>query len=119
MMPIEVHNPMELHALTVKWESDDKVTVYEKTQTLSSTQQSVARAFGLKPENVRVITLFVGGAFGSAFNTWPHSIAALMGAKKTGKPLKLMLTRPEMFTMVGYRPKRYKKLLLAQQKKES
>ena len=110
IMPIEVHNPMELHAITVNWEREDKVTVYEKTQTLSSTQQNIVRVFGLKQENVRVITQFIGGAFGSAFNTWPHSIAALIGAKKTGKPLKLMLTRPEMFTMVGYRPQAIQKI---------
>jgi xanthine dehydrogenase YagR molybdenum-binding subunit len=109
-MPIEVHNPMEIHAITVKWEGDDKLTVYEKTQTLKSTQQSIARVFGLKEENVHVITQFVGGAFGSAFNTWPHSIAALIAAKKVGKPLKLMITRSEMFTMVGYRPQAIQKI---------
>lgn len=111
-MPLEVHNPMEIHALTVNWEGDDKLTVYEKTQTLSSTQQSIARAFGLKNENVHVITQFVGGAFGSAFNTWPHSIAALIAARKVGRPLKLMLTRSEMFTMVGYRPQAIQKIAM-------
>ncbi len=115
-MPLEVHNPMEIHALTVKWEGDDKLTVYEKTQTLSSTQQSIARAFGLKNENVHVITQFIGGAFGSAFNTWPHSIAALIAAKKTGRPLKLMLTRSEMFTMVGYRPQAIQRLAMGASK---
>lgn len=103
-MPLEVHNPMEIHALTVKWEGEDKLTVYEKTQTLSGTQQNISRLFGLKNENVRVITQFIGGAFGSAFNTWPHSVAALIAGRVTGRPLKLMLTRSEMFTMVGYRP---------------
>jgi xanthine dehydrogenase YagR molybdenum-binding subunit len=115
-MPLEVHNPMELHALTVNWEGNDKVTVYEKTQTLSTTQQNVARIFGLKQENVRVITQFVGGAFGSAFNTWPHSVAALMAARRVGKPLKLSLTRPEMFTMVGYRPQAIQRMALGSTK---
>ena len=68
------------------------------------------QAFGLKKEDVRIITQFIGGAFGSAFNTWPHSIAALIGSRKVGKPLKLMLTRPEMFTMVGYRPQAIQKI---------
>ncbi len=115
-MPLEVHNPMEIHALTVKWDGEDKVTIYEKTQSLSSTQQNVARAFELKTENVHVITQFIGGAFGSAFNTWPHSIAALIGAKKTGRPLKLMLTRSEMFTMVGYRPQAIQKISMGASK---
>ncbi|MDP4264210.1 MAG: xanthine dehydrogenase family protein molybdopterin-binding subunit [Bacteroidota bacterium] len=109
-MPLEVHNPMEIHAITVVWEGEEKVTVYEKTQTLKTTQQNIMRAFGLKEENVRVITQFVGGAFGSAFNTWPHSMAALIGARKIGKPLKLMLARSQMFTLVGYRPQAIQKI---------
>jgi xanthine dehydrogenase YagR molybdenum-binding subunit len=109
-MPIEVHNPMEIHGLTVNWEGNDKVTVYEKTQTLRSTQQSIIRAFDVKEQNVRVLTQFIGGAFGSAFNTWPHSMAALIAGRKVGKPLKLMLTRNQMFNLVGYRPQAIQKM---------
>ncbi|MEI9809398.1 MAG: xanthine dehydrogenase family protein molybdopterin-binding subunit [Bacteroidota bacterium] len=109
-MPVEVHNPMEIHGITVVWEGQDKVTVYEKTQALKSTQQTVMRSFGLKEENVRIITQFIGGAFGSAFNTWPHSMAALIGGRKVGKPLKLTLTRNQMFNLVGYRPQAIQKM---------
>ncbi len=111
-MPIEVHNPMEIPGLTVVWEGEDKVTVYEKTQALKNTQQNIMRAFGLKEENVRIITQFIGGAFGSAYNTWPHSMAALIGARKVGKPLKLMITRSQMFTLIGYRPQAIQKMSL-------
>lgn len=104
IIPIEVHNPMELHAITVKWDAEDKVTVYEKTQGVKSSQRNIMNAFKLKEENVQVYAPFVGGGFGSALKTWPHTIAALMAAKKTGRPLKLMLTRNQMFLMVGYRP---------------
>jgi xanthine dehydrogenase YagR molybdenum-binding subunit len=109
-IPYEVHNPMEMHAITVKWEADDKVTVYEKTQFLAGTQGSIAAVFGIPPANVHVITKFVGGAFGSAGGTWPHSIAAAIAAKQTGKPIKVSLTRDQMFTMVGYRPKAIQKI---------
>jgi xanthine dehydrogenase YagR molybdenum-binding subunit len=109
-MPIEVHNPMEIHGITVAWEGENKVTLYEKTQALSSTQQNIMRAFGLKQENVRIITQFIGGAFGSAFNTWPHSMAALIAGRKVGKPIKLMLTRNQMFNLVGYRPEAIQKI---------
>lgn len=104
IVPIEVHNPMELHATTAMWDGDDKVTVYEKTQGVKSTQHSIMNAFKLKEENVQVYAPFVGGGFGSGLRTWPHAIAALIGAKKVGKPLKLVLTREQMFMMVGYRP---------------
>jgi xanthine dehydrogenase YagR molybdenum-binding subunit len=111
-MPIEVHNPMEIHGLTVVWEGQDKVTIYEKTQALKFTQQTIMQAFGLKETNVRIITQFIGGAFGSAFNTWPHSMAALIGARKVGRPLKLMITRNDMFKLVGYRPQAIQKMSL-------
>lgn len=104
IVPVEVHNPMELHSIIAVWDGEDKVTVYDKTQGPKATQRSIVNAFKLKEENVRVLAPFVGGGFGSALRTWPHEIAALIGAKKVGRPLKLVLTRNQMFTMVGYRP---------------
>ncbi|MFL5809148.1 MAG: xanthine dehydrogenase family protein molybdopterin-binding subunit [Flavisolibacter sp.] len=104
IVPMEVHNPMELHATIAMWEDDDKITVYDKTQGVKSTQRSIMNAFKLPEENVQVFAPFVGGGFGSALRTWPHTIAAIIGAKKTGRPVKLVLTRDQMFTMVGYRP---------------
>ena len=104
IMPVEVHNPMELHSIIAAWKGDDQVTVYDKTQGVKSTQRSVMNAFKLPEEKVQVISKFVGGGFGSALRTWPHEIAALIGAKMTGKPVKLVLTRDQMFTNVGYRP---------------
>ncbi len=104
IVPVEVHNPMELHAIIARWDADDKVTVYDKTQGVKSTQRSIVSAFKLKEENVQVFAPFVGGGFGSALRTWPHEIAALLGAKKIGRPVKLVLTRNQMFLMVGYRP---------------
>ncbi|HVE61357.1 MAG TPA: xanthine dehydrogenase family protein molybdopterin-binding subunit [Chitinophagaceae bacterium] len=103
-VPLEVHNPMELHATTAFWTGEDKVTVYEKTQGVKSTQRSIMTAFKLPEENVQVIAKFVGGGFGAALRTWPHAIAACIGAKKTGRPLKLVLSRLQMFTLVGFRP---------------
>ena len=104
VIPLEVHNPMELHATIATWTAEDKVLVYDKTQGVESTQRNIMQAFKLPEENVQVITKFVGGGFGSAIRTWPHVVAALIGSKKTGRPVKLVLTRDQMFTMVGYRP---------------
>ncbi len=110
IIPVEVHNPMELHATTAFWEGEDKVTVYEKTQGVKSTQKSIMDAFKLKEQNVQVNADFVGGGFGSALRTWPHVIAAVLAAKKINKPVKLVLTRSQMFTMVGYRPYSWQKI---------
>ncbi|MDB5246848.1 MAG: aldehyde oxidase and xanthine dehydrogenase molybdopterin binding protein [Segetibacter sp.] len=110
IIPVEVHNPMELHATTAFWDGEDKVTVYDKTQGVKSTQRSIMDAFKLKEQNVQVNADFVGGAFGSGLRTWPHVIAAVLAAKKINKPVKLVLTRSQMFTMVGYRPYSWQKI---------
>ena len=104
IQPSEMHNPMELHVTIAQWNGDDKVTVYTKSQGVIGTQRSIANAFGLKPENVQVNSRFVGGAFGSSLRTWPHEIAAVMAARVVKRPVKLTLTREQMFTLVGYRP---------------
>jgi xanthine dehydrogenase YagR molybdenum-binding subunit len=62
------------------------------------------QAFKLPEQNVQVIAQYVGGGFGAALRTWPHTIAAVMGAKMIGRPLKLVLNRSQMFWLVGYRP---------------
>lgn len=103
-MTNEVHNPMELGSILAMWEGTDKLTVYDKTQGVKQSQQTYARLFGLQRENVHVVSPFVGGAFGMALRTWPYQVAAVLAAKQTGRPVKLMLTRMQMFTVVGYRP---------------
>ena len=102
--PIEVHNPMELGSIIARWEGDDKVTVYTKTQGVQDTQRSIMDAFKLKKDNVTVHAEYIGGSFGMALRTWPYEIAAIMGAKQTGKPVKIVLPREQMFTNVGSRP---------------
>ena len=104
MLPTEVHNPMELHVTIASWDGDDVVNVYTKSQGVMGSQRSIAAAFGLKQENVHIHSRFVGGAFGSSLRTWPHEIAAAQAAKLLKRPVKLTLTREQMFTSVGYRP---------------
>ena len=109
-IPIEVHNAMELFATIAYWEGDDKITLYDKTQGPKSTQSTVSRTFGLVDKNVRVIAENVGGGFGSGLRSWPHVAAACIAAKKINRPVKLVLTRPQMFSLVGYRPQSWQKL---------
>jgi xanthine dehydrogenase YagR molybdenum-binding subunit len=108
--PAEMHNPMELQAITAHWEADDRLTIYDKVQGTQPTQQNFAKEWKLPPENVKVIAQFVGGAFGNGLHNWPHETAAIMGAKMINKPVKLMLTREQMFFMVGYRPRTTQKI---------
>jgi xanthine dehydrogenase YagR molybdenum-binding subunit len=103
-LPSEMHNPMELHVTTAFWTGEDKVTLYTKSQGVISSQRAIANAFQLDPKNVQINSRFVGGAFGSSLRTWPHEVAAVQAAKMLNKPVKLTLTREQMFTLVGYRP---------------
>ncbi len=102
--PVEVHSPMEPGSIIARWDGADSVTVFTKTQGVQSTQESVSDAFKLPLEKVTVHAEHIGGAFGMALRTWPYEIAAIMGAKKVGRPVKLVLHREQMFTNVGYRP---------------
>ncbi|OLY91876.1 xanthine dehydrogenase YagR molybdenum-binding subunit [Cnuella takakiae] len=108
--PIEVHNPMELGNTLAHWESDQKLMVYTKTQGVEATRKSISDAFKLPPENITVHAEQIGGAFGMGLRTWPYEIAAVMGAQKVGRPLKLVLHREQMFTNVGYRPATQQKI---------
>lgn len=103
-LPIETHNPMELHGIIADWRPNNQVTVYAKTQGVKSTQGTIANVFKIPVENIQVNSEFVGGGFGMALRTWPLEIATVMASKHIGKPVKLVITRAQMFTMVGNRP---------------
>ncbi|GGG48991.1 xanthine dehydrogenase family protein molybdopterin-binding subunit [Hymenobacter glacieicola] len=110
VIPTEVHHPMELQAITAHWEAPDRLTLYDKTQGTLATRRDFAKQWNLPEENVKVIATYVGGAFGNALHSWPHESAAILAAKVVNRPVKLMLTREQMFTMVGYRPYTWQKL---------
>ncbi|MDJ0410340.1 xanthine dehydrogenase family protein molybdopterin-binding subunit [Rhodococcoides fascians] len=98
-----MHNsPMEPHATTAQW-SDGVLTVWDSTQAPSGVQGDLATAFGLEPENVRVIAENVGGGFGAKGSTRPNAVLAAMAARATGKTVKLVLPRQALFDVVGYR----------------
>lgn len=110
IQPSEYHNPMELQSLIAHWETDDRLVVYDKVQGTQPTQQSFAREWQIPVENIKVISTFVGGAFGNGLRNWPHETAAIIAAKMVKRPVKLMLTREQMFYMVGYRPYTWQKM---------
>ena len=101
--PFEVHNPMEPHATIAVWDAPDRLTIYDATQGVFGDRGRVAAVFGLKPENVRVVSPYLGGGFGSKGPTWSHVILAAIAAKQVKRPVKLAATRPQMFGMLGCR----------------
>ncbi|HET6708445.1 xanthine dehydrogenase family protein molybdopterin-binding subunit, partial [Amycolatopsis sp.] len=97
------HNPMEPHATIARWDGG-KLTLWDKTQWVIGVQNELAAVFGIPLGNVRVFSPFVGGAFGGALRAWPHVTIAALAAREVGRPVKLVLTRRQMFFSVGYRP---------------
>jgi xanthine dehydrogenase YagR molybdenum-binding subunit len=111
VIPRENHNPIELHATIASWKSD-QLTLWDKTQFVQNVAEEIAAVFGLPAQNVHVISPFVGGAFGSGLRAWPHVTLAALGARAVKRPVKLMLSRREMFYGVGYRPHTVQKVAL-------
>jgi xanthine dehydrogenase YagR molybdenum-binding subunit len=96
------NNPMEPHATLAVWE-DGRLTLYDSNQGSSVVRDTAAQLFGLEPDRVRVIAHHVGGAFGQKGTPRPHLVVAAMAARMTGRPVKLAITRQQMFAFVGYR----------------
>jgi xanthine dehydrogenase YagR molybdenum-binding subunit len=101
--PYEHHNPMEPHATLARWDGPN-LTLYDATQGVSGAKSAIAKFFGIPEDNVRVICPFVGGGFGCKGSVWSHVVLAAMASKQTGRPVKLILERPQMFGMIGNRP---------------
>ena len=107
----EHHNPMEPHATTVVWEGAGKITVHDKTQGVHNTQSYIHGVFGLKSADIRVVSPFVGGAFGSGLRPQYQCFLAVMAALSLERSVRVELTRDQMFTF-GYRPVTVNKLAL-------
>jgi xanthine dehydrogenase YagR molybdenum-binding subunit len=97
------NNPLGLFATVAAWEGDT-VTVHDATQWPAYAQATIAGVFGIDPTAVRVRAPYVGGAFGAGLFVWQHVILAVLAARVVGRPVKLVLSRPQMFTSVGHRP---------------
>ena len=111
VVPVEHHNPMEPHATVAQWDGDH-LTVYEATQGVMNTRRKLAQTFGLPESSVRVVSKFIGGGFGGKGSVWPHAVLAAMAAKLVNRPVKIVLSRPQMFGSVGFRPQTVQRVAL-------
>ncbi len=110
-IPTEHHNPMELFASTVIWDSGGKLTVYDKTQGVQNVQRYLCSVFDKKADDVRVVSPFVGGAFGSGLRPQYQVVLAVLGAIALERSVRLVLTRQQMYGL-GYRPATIERLAL-------
>ena len=105
------HNSIEPSATTAVWE-DGRVTLYDSTMGIRGSQMTVAALLGLPLSAVRVVARFVGGGFGGKAMVWPHVALAAMAAREVGRPVKLVLTRPQTYTSHGHREEQEQRLSL-------
>jgi xanthine dehydrogenase YagR molybdenum-binding subunit len=102
-VPIEHHNPMEPYASTVIFDAAGKLTIYDKTQGVQNVQRYVCSVLGMEPDDVRVMSPFVGGAFGSGLRPQFQVVLAALAARALERSVRLVLTRQQMYGL-GYRP---------------
>ncbi|HZR60714.1 MAG TPA: xanthine dehydrogenase family protein molybdopterin-binding subunit [Xanthobacteraceae bacterium] len=100
--PTQHHNPMELFTTTCAW-TGDQLTVYEPSQFVYGLKNALAERLGIDPGKVRVVSSYVGGAFGSKGTMTPRTALIALAARRLNRPVKLVATRAQGFTIATYR----------------
>lgn len=102
--PVNAHYPIELSATIAEWAGDD-LTVHDATRWIAGERRVLACYLGIDEERIRILAPLVGGAFGSKNFLWMHVVLCAVAARAVGRPVKLVLTRGQMFTSTGHRPR--------------
>jgi len=110
-VPIEHHNPMELYASTAVWDGGGKLTVYDKTQGVQNVQRYLCSVFSMKPDDIRVMSPYMGGGFGSGLRPQFQVVLAVLGARALERSVCVVLTRQQMYAL-GYRPAMIQRIAL-------
>jgi xanthine dehydrogenase YagR molybdenum-binding subunit len=100
---IEIHHPAETHSSIARWDGD-RLTVWDSTQGVHSVRNALASTLGMPFSKVKVIKHYMGGGFGSKLGLSNQTVAAARLAKKTGRPVKILLSRRDNALCVGNRP---------------
>ena len=111
--PAQHHNPLELFQCTCAWAPDGTLTVHESSQNVRGYRSGLANALGIKPTQIRVLSPFAGGAFGSRGELGPHTPLIAFAARKLGRPVKFVSTREQSFTLRTFRAETRHHLRLA------
>ena len=102
--PINAHYPIELSSTLAHWDGD-VLTVHDSTRWITGERTALAAYLGIPEENVRILAPLVGGAFGSKSFLWMHVALCAVAAREVQRPVKLVLTRDQMFSSTGHRPR--------------
>jgi xanthine dehydrogenase YagR molybdenum-binding subunit len=111
LAPVEHHNPMELFGATAIREPDGRLTVYDKTQGVQNVQNYLCKIFGYRPSELRVLSPFVGGAFGAGLRPQYEAFLAVLAARALDRSVRVSLTRQQMFGLT-HRPAAWQRVAL-------
>ncbi|MDR3618632.1 MAG: xanthine dehydrogenase family protein molybdopterin-binding subunit [Paludisphaera borealis] len=103
LAPVEHHNPMEMFATTVVRDEHGTLTVYDKTQGVQNVRNYLCNVFGFSTTELRVVSAFVGGGFGSGLRPQYQVFLAVLAARELKRSVRVCLTRQQMFSF-GHRP---------------
>ncbi|MBX9910548.1 MAG: xanthine dehydrogenase family protein molybdopterin-binding subunit [Beijerinckiaceae bacterium] len=106
------HNPLEPHAAVAEWQGD-RLTLYTATQTLANVRAGLAATLRIPADNIRVISPFIGGGFGAKLIVHAETVLAALAARAIGRPVKVALTRQQMFANAGHRPAMVQRMRIA------
>ena len=98
------HNQMEPHATMAIWDAEGTLALYETTQHIFGTKELLSIVLGVPPAKINVVSEFLGGGFGGKAYVWPHTLLAVLAAKELKRPVRVQLTRAQMYSMVGHQP---------------
>ena len=115
-LPVITHVCLETHGQVVRWDGNDKMTVWASTQNVDGVESEMSGAFEIPAPNVTVLTEVMGGGFGSKFGADTWGVAAGELSKKAGKPVWLFLDRVQEHLTAGNRPSASAKIKLAADK---
>jgi xanthine dehydrogenase YagR molybdenum-binding subunit len=106
------HQPIEPLVTVARWK-EGTLTVWEATQWLNGARKVYSDSFGLPEEAVRVLSRYVGGGFGAKARSWLHGVLTAAAARRVQRPVSLVLTRAQMFTLAGRRPRTMQRVTVA------
>jgi len=109
--PNQVHAAMEPHASIAVWEGE-KLTLYSSLQILNAAKQILAGALGIKADNVRIVSPYIGGGFGGKM-LGPEAVMAAIAAQRIGRPVKIAMARAQLFHNVYRRTDTHQRIRLA------
>jgi xanthine dehydrogenase YagR molybdenum-binding subunit len=101
-MPDRHHNQMEPHVTLAVWDDAGTLTLYDSTQMVVGTRKLASQVLGIPEEKINVVCEFLGGGFGGKSWSWPHTLLAALAAKVLNRPVRIQLTRAQMYSMVGH-----------------